>query len=1192
MALDLHLLGPITAERDGEPVALGGPRQRAVLARLVLAGGRMVTADRLIDDVWAGEPPASATNTLQTYVSLLRRALGAPELLRREGPGYVLDLADEAIDARRFERASARGRDALADDPARALGELDAALAEWRGPALAPVAHEPWAVAEATRLDELRLASAELRIDALLALGRHADAVPDLERELAEHPLRERLTAQLMVALYRCGRQADALRAFARTRERLADELGLDPTPELATIESAVLQQAEWLAPPAARIDGAAPTAPTARAAEQEPAAPPGPVAVTDPIAGPDGPHGLPPPPVPLPRAVARLRSGPFVGRTDPLAELLAQWRSSLGGHRRLVVLAGEPGVGKTRLAARFAADVHAAGAIMLWGRATPDAVVPYQPIVEALRAALRVVSAEARRRVAAGRPDLGLLLPDLASMVPGVAPPRPEPGTERYVLFEAVADAFEEESSRHPLVLVVDDLHWADEPSLRLLAYVLRHERPGRLLVVATLRSTADDRSPAVDELLADLRRDGLVTRLDLQGLDVDDVATLLAEDGRSDLVGSAASIRDATGGNPFFIGELAAHARGDVDPTAGEVPASVLDVLGQRLDRLGDACARALAAAAVVGPTVDLPLLAAVSGLDGEELLDATDVAVAARILVEDGPTGRLAFAHALVRQAVLQRLTAVRRAALHARVADALRQSDEPRPSELAHHLLAAGDLVPVTERVAAALDAAEAALQVLAHEDALGWVERAAAVAGDRHLPGLTARLHLLESASASAAGDRARATAAASASSLAAGADGDATGRAHAAEAAALSIAGVGFDFGAVDEELVALLQSALDDLPVEETALRVRLLLALSSAHAQSPDVERRRRWADQAVAAAATSSDPEVVAAAQLARRLAAWRPDALDERLDAGARAVEAARAVGHRRLEATALLFRVGDLLESGDVAATEAAFAEFRERVGELRQPVWTTYADFLDATFHLIRGEYATAERLSAAGLAAGIASHGTNAEQARGGQLFCLAWDRGELGAVVELVEAVVATTDLPIWRVGLAASLFEAGREDESRAVYDGLVGPGGVDLPFDALWSTAACLLVEIARAHLDPVGASVLRQALEPYVGRIATTGLGGACLGPISRYVGVAAHLTGDLDTADALLRRAEDQARALGAVPFVARALRDRARVLHDRCGPGDAGARDRAAAEARRLAEACGMVLRGLPTPT
>ena len=197
-------------------MSLGGPRQRAVLARLALVAGHVVTVDRLVDDVWPGGPPTTAVNTLQSYVSLLRRALGDANTLRREGPGYLLAVDRHALDVARFEDGVAEARRLGPGDEALAL--LDAALAEWRGPVMADVIDEEWARSAAVRWEELRMSALEARYDALLALGRHAEAVVELERTSDEYPLREGFARRLMIALYRSDRQADALRVFARSR--------------------------------------------------------------------------------------------------------------------------------------------------------------------------------------------------------------------------------------------------------------------------------------------------------------------------------------------------------------------------------------------------------------------------------------------------------------------------------------------------------------------------------------------------------------------------------------------------------------------------------------------------------------------------------------------------------------------------------------------------------------------------------------------------------------------------------------------------------------------------------------------------------------------------------------------------------------------------------------------------------------
>jgi predicted ATPase/DNA-binding SARP family transcriptional activator len=304
--VEVRLLGPVQAVRAGREVPLGGPRQRAVLALLVLEAGRVVLAGRLIEELWRGSPPAGAAVTLRSYVSRLRSAL-APEVpVVARGGGYAIDIGPDQLDAGRFERLVAAGHDALARGQAVAAGaRFREALGLWRGPALADVLEvEPLAL-EAARLEELRLAAVEARIEADLAAGLHAGVTGELERLVAEHPLRERLWQLLMLALYRGGRQADALAAYQRARVMLADELGLEPGEELRELERAVLRQ------------------------EVPPAAP-------DQLR-----HNLP----------ARLTS--FVGREEELAGL-----GKLLDQARLVTLTGPGGAGKTRLAVEFAATM------------------------------------------------------------------------------------------------------------------------------------------------------------------------------------------------------------------------------------------------------------------------------------------------------------------------------------------------------------------------------------------------------------------------------------------------------------------------------------------------------------------------------------------------------------------------------------------------------------------------------------------------------------------------------------------------------------------------------------------------------------------------------------------------------------------------------------------------------------------
>jgi DNA-binding SARP family transcriptional activator len=258
LGLEFRILGPLEAVADGVPATLGGPRQRAVLAILLAHANEAVPIGRLIDGVWGDHPPETAENIVQGYVSALRKALGR-DVIGTRGRGYAVTVADDALDLRRFERHLRVAEDALAGDrPADAAAELRAALALWRGPALSDLAGEPCARPIAARVDELRLVALERALEADLACGRHAQASAELAALIAEHPLRERFRALQMLALYRCGRQADALDAFRAARATLIDELGIEPGAALRELERSILEQDPALAlvpsPPQAPI--------------------------------------------------------------------------------------------------------------------------------------------------------------------------------------------------------------------------------------------------------------------------------------------------------------------------------------------------------------------------------------------------------------------------------------------------------------------------------------------------------------------------------------------------------------------------------------------------------------------------------------------------------------------------------------------------------------------------------------------------------------------------------------------------------------------------------------------------------------------------------------------------------------------------------------------------------------------------
>ncbi|HEX2577537.1 MAG TPA: BTAD domain-containing putative transcriptional regulator [Aquihabitans sp.] len=1181
-ALEISILGPVRARLDGVDVALGGRRQQAVLARLALSGSSAVSAERLVDDLWGDAPPATAVNTLQSYVSNLRRLLGSttPPVIERVGDGYRLRLDEGALVAPRFERLVTEAT-AAGTGPQRRVELLGAALDLWHGPALGDLADEPWAQGDAVRLEELRLAAVEARFQAHLDAAGHALVVGDLEAAVRADPLRERLTHLLVLALYRCGRQAEALRAYERTRSHLAEELGLDPGPDLVRLAAAVAAQDPALDAP----DEPAPEAAGATGSGET-----GSATVLGREGGPRTamPDGVV---LPLPPAVAerRARSG-FVGRGRQLEVLEGAWAAvaSPQAASRLVTLAGEPGVGKTRLAQHLARTVHEAGGQVLWGRCSAEQLVAYQPVVEAIRTALRSLGPGVARALAAARPALAPLLPDdVAAAVPGGR-------AERYELFESLAELIGDVASGSPVLLVIDDLQWADASTLALLDHLLHHARTERLLVVATLRRPAGRPTSEVDRFLTDLRRAHRFEHVDVGGFDAEEVAALLAAQGIAVEPEVADAVQARTGGNPFFVESLA-EGGGDLaggDPRS--VPASVREVLDQRLAQLDPDTARVLTAASVVGLRVELDLLTAVADADLGQVLDVVDDAVATGLLTEDEELGWVAFPHALVRQALVARLSRNREALLHLRVADAVeaRPAVADRATVVAQHLIAAGRACPPARAARAAATAGQEALAVVADEEALIWADRAltalatVAAVEDPELVDLRIDAHLLAARAARHLGDLVRARAEIDEVVDLSRRHGDSCGLAHGAQETAMLSGAVGLSFSGVDEALTSLLREALDALGDTEPGERAALLAWSSIAMNGGDDRDGQERLSVEALEAAAlVPTERHVQALALLARRMAVGGPPGVDERLSLIAPLQEAA--AGWTDLEITARIFAVNDLLEADRSEDAEALLEETATLVAPIGRPALEAYVLFFQCMFAGLHGELDRARELSDRALTIGLPAHGQNALGAWGAQQFMLADAGGTLTTLTDQLRQLADDEPLvPAWRMAYARCLVAEGDVEGARREAHTYLEGGRLRVDRrSVLREIVAGLAAEVCWLIDDIELAEALVVELAPIAHRIGTSGLAAATVGPLLRHQGLALAVTGDLDAAEAQLALAAARCHECRFLISEAEALAERAVVLRRRGGPGDLEEAERCAAESDAICEQHGFVL-------
>jgi DNA-binding SARP family transcriptional activator len=721
--VQVRLLGPVDVLVGGAARPVHGTRRKSVLAVLALRAGEVVSTEHLVDVVWGGSPPQTATATLQNHVSYLRGLLGSRSAIAARPPGYMLAVGPDATDVVVAERLIRQ--DAAAADPVERLDRLQSAVGLWRGQPLADVAGHPWLDRQAERLADLRLAALHAVFEARLDLGEHEQLLPELGRLADEYPYDEQFCGQLMRALYRCGRQADALARYQMLRRSLGADLGIDPSPALRDLETRIL-----------RHDGAmAGPSPASRA-----------MLDTDGDRGPlglrVGPDRLTTEPEAVDGAIAalplalvdmagRVSSPVTVGRSEQLALLEAAGHRAAQGRPAVVLIAGEAGVGKSRLVDELAGRAERWGAQVLVGRcvALDEGGLPWAPVVDALRELVRSVEPPVLDAlIGTATDDLGRLLPDLGR--PGTGP-APEGGTAQARLLELLLDLFGRLGRETPLVLVFEDLHWADRASRDLVAFLARRLRGERLLLVLTYRTDELGRRHPLRPLLAELGRTDRVQRIDLRPFGRAELAAqldaILAAPAPAALVDEILVRSD---GNAFYAEELlAAWRRGE---HAG-LPGSLQDTLLTRVERLSGPAQAVLAAAAAAGRGVDHRLLAVVSGLAGTELADAVRETVAEQVLLAV-PDGRgLTFRHALMREAIEAQLLPGERIRLHAELAAAITAhrdwaygTEAEVAAELAYHWDAALD---VERALAAAVEAGLAAERVYAFANAARHFERA-------------------------------------------------------------------------------------------------------------------------------------------------------------------------------------------------------------------------------------------------------------------------------------------------------------------------------------------------------------------------------------------------------------------------------------------------------------------------------
>jgi DNA-binding SARP family transcriptional activator/tetratricopeptide (TPR) repeat protein len=1108
--LALHLFGGLRICCGDRDLAeqLPGRQGRAFVAYLVLNRDRPVGRDELLNVLWPSHPPAAPEAALSSVLAKVRRALEPGLISGRQALTLQLPPASE-IDVETVQSRVERAERALAERGVVAALETVQGVLDVLAQPLLPDLAGNWVEAWRQRLDDLTPRALEVGAKAGVALGdSHLPVAERLAGALvAREPFREAGYALLMEAQARQGNVAEALRTFDQVRVFLRDELGASPSPSLVALHERLLRDDP--APPFATGTGA----------------------------------------TIMPTVTSQLIDGAFVGRDELSERLRTRWEECRGGPTRLVLLVGDAGVGKSRLAAEFAADVHDAGAIVLYGRADEDALLPHQPFVEALG---HLIAHGDPALVAAAEQDrdvLCRLLPDLAPLSAAPAPPRDGDDTLRYRLFEAVASLLRTASARAPVLLILDDLHWADKPSLLLLRHLLRHQKLENVLIVGTFRRVEVGLDHPLLALLSDLRRERRYDRLTVAGLDEDATRALVADRlGRPVTAKFIRRLCRQTEGNAFFIEETiralvesglpADDPISDVDLERIGVPEGVSEIVGRRVSNLSELAAETLAAAAVVGRQFRLALVAQLVGVAPERVVGALEESMEAGLVREDADrVDRFAFSNALVRAVLYDRISASRRVRLHHGVAEALEalaRRDAVNPAELAHHFLMARHVAGPDPARRYTIAAGDRATELLAYEEAIEHYAQAATLCGDDDETRCEVLL-ALGRAQWRAGRDEARGTFCSAAESATRRGDAEQLARAALGHSARYHESGYA---GARHE----LLEQALEAIGGGDSPHRVLLLSRLAgSVSFASGQRDRAADASAEALAIARRLGDESLLLAGLMARHATLLHVRDLDERL----RISEELMAIGveHRELEAERRHWRIYDLLESADVDGARREHRGLQELATNLRQPQWQSIAAGWRGVLAELDGDVELAERCAEECLALGHRAHMRDARSTWTAKLLLLRRRQGRLQELEPLVEQLVTRDDVRKTGWYSAHGLILAARGDRERAgaIYGEELRTFDMALP--AFWLTNLAMLSDLCAAMQDAEGARALYDALVPHASRAIVVSYS-SCWGPVDGTLALLAGVFGDDDARRRHVQAALARAQRMHAPLFV------------------------------------------------
>ncbi len=1116
-----RILGPIECTIAGKPVDIGGEKPQTILLALILAEGRMVTTDRLIDLVWSESPPSKPNVTLRSYISHLRKLLepdrgsgGKPQILVTRAGGYALEIPVEDVDARLFQQMAKQVRQSVPVDHALTIRAATTALELWRSDDLD---NGPMATfrTEGDVLTDLRSEVQELRLRSLLAAGRHQEVIADARPLIKADRYREPYHEVLILALYLTGRTAEALAEYQAVRSVLAEELGLDPGPALQKLENQILRNDQAL------------LAQHLPAKEQ-----------------PDGPGR------------GEMRPG-LVGRDHEVQRLenllkLNDSRHSLGA------LTGEPGIGKTALANLMAEEAKQMGYVVAWGRCRQGGQADtHRPWTTILQDLLEPLDEAARQHVLGPRAiDLATLLPaqDKQALGQGAGPV-----ADPMALYDAVSQALRRLSESSPVLLIFEDLHWADIESLRLLRYAATAIMGHPIRILATWRTT-EAVSDHLQMELADLSRLAGSLRLALDGLSSMAVGQLYRQThGKPSPAGYDTELRQRTDGNPLFVTELLraspAGAAVSEAPTIGEA-------IDRRILDLQTGSKELLAIGALCPAGFTETLLAKVSNEPADRVLDRIEEAMAARIL-EEHPEfpDRFRFTHALIAEQLTSQASTRRCSILHAQIGAALSETTDSN-AQLATHFLAGASAGSAQEGAMYALRAGHDSTRLFDHHSASSLFEQGLAALAD-HLPlrereagaSTLLRADLLTALAQSVkhfqhyqrAQDLAR--------------EGFALARsvndANRMAVAALTYAGRGqtADKALIRESLGywnhpdlarEMLSQCLDVLDKTDPQ-RIDVLVSFTSNCFDLPDNTKLLALLDDGVASAMASGSDVLLLDTLVNKVETLQRQLSIDQRQDLFDQAIVLTKKTGALGLEVGTRAFGLVLALDQRDMSKVDEQITEVVELGQSTRHPVVQMAAESMAVSLAIFQGHFTEADdRLQTA--MASYAQFGDAMLDSMGIQLAMLHREQGQADSVVSMLEWKLSGYPSPAYALPLAISLIHAGRANDAEAMIKQYVPGGSLTAGEGVLQFVTPVAYSELVDHFEDLEAARLLSTMLAPAEHRLVAMVYGSVLMGSGSLALGRLATLLGDYDQAEVFLTQAQDFHRALNARPYELRTM--------------------------------------------